>query len=323
MNMMNVTAKLAKITGGKPIPSGQPLSFLLLVGLALLVAGCAGGEGPQEESYADEMVAQHEGDTAGATALTEVEPAVPVAGDSVSYGTVGGEELTGYLAQPARPDSVAQAKGLPEGTALPGLIVVHEWWGLNENVKTMARRLAGEGLQVLAVDLYGGQVASEPQGARRLVQAAMEDSSAMMANMRAASQYLRNELQAPRVGVLGWCFGGSVTMRTAVAMPNRVDAAVIYYGEPALNPEQIDNLDMPVLGLYGGQDGSIPVSSVDSFKQVLHQTNQQAEVYVYEEAGHAFANPSGENYEPEAAIDAWRKTTRFLQEHLFPSRGSS
>ena len=298
-------------------------SLLLLIGLFLVAAGCAGGEDPQQESYADEMAAQHEGDTARATALTEIEPAVSVVGDSVSYGTVGGEELTGYLAQPARPDSVARVRELPEGTALPGLIVVHEWWGLNENVKTMARRLAGEGLQVLAVDLYGGQVANQPQKARSLVQAAMEDSSALMANMRAANQYLRNELQAPRIGVLGWCFGGSVTMQTAVAMPDRVDAAVIYYGEPVLNPQKINNLDMPVLGLYGGQDGSIPVSSVDSFRQVLQKANRQAEVYVYDEAGHAFANPSGDNYEPDAAMDAWRKTTRFLQEYLFPTEGPS
>ena len=322
---MNMTAQLVEAipSESESILPRQSAGLLLLVNLFLFAAGCAGGEDPQEESYADEMAAQHEGDTARATALTEVEPAVSVVGDSVSYGTVGGEEVTGYLAQPARPDSVVQASGLPTGAALPGLIIVHEWWGLNENVKTMARRLAGEGLQVLAVDLYGGQVANQPQKARSLVQAAMEDSSALMANMRAANQYLRNELQAPRVGVLGWCFGGSVTMRTAVAMPDRVDAAVIYYGEPALDPQRINNLDMPVLGLYGGQDGSIPVSSVDSFRQVLQKTNQQAEVYVYEEAGHAFANPSGENYEPDAAIDAWRKTTRFLREHLFPSEGSS
>lgn len=283
--------------------------------LVVLTAGCGGAE-EQETGYADEMAEQHEGDTAEATEITDVEPAVPVVGEAVTYGTVDGNEVAGYLVQPEDTEAAGDTAGDGSDGARPGLIVVHEWWGLNDNVRAMARRLAGEGLNVLAVDLYEGRVTEEPEEARELVSEAMQDTESMQAHMWAANQYLRNELNAPRVGVLGWCFGGTVTMRTAVNMPDQIDAAVIYYGEPELAPERLRQVDMPVLGIFGGKDESIPQADVDSFRQVLEEENQDAEIHIYDDAGHAFANPSGENYVPGAAIDAWRTTQRFLDEQL-------
>ena len=279
------------------------------------MAGCS-GNGEAEEEYSQQLAEQHQGDTTDATPLAEREPAAAVTADSVTYGTVNGEEAVGYLARPANPDSVAQATGLSSSSQLPGLVVVHEWWGLNENIKSMARLLAGRGYRVLAVDLYGGRVADRPDQARALVTEAMNDQSAMMANMRAANQYLRGQFDVPRVGVLGWCFGGTVTMRTALNMPALVNAAVIYYGQPELNPEQLEQLDMPILALFGGKDESIPLSRVDSFETALQRVDVEAEVHVYNEAGHAFANPSGDNYVASAATDAWQRTVQFLEEHL-------
>lgn len=290
------------------------LSLLLL--LVFTGVGCAEQQGASE-SYADTMRRAHDGETPEATSAAQ-EPMTPVQGQMVQYGTVDGQALRGYLAHPENADSIAEARGLSSGEALPGLLVVHEWWGLNDNIKTMARRLAGEGYRALAVDLYGGDTAATPDQAKQLIQRAMEDEAKLMENMQAGYQYLDQEQNAPQIGVIGWCFGGGVTMQTALALPTELDAAVIYYGRPVMDRERLAELDMPILGLFGGADESIPSSRVDSFEQILNDLGKTASVHVYEGAGHAFANPSGQRYDPEAARDAWDKTTRFLQQHLYP-----
>jgi carboxymethylenebutenolidase len=290
--------------------------------LTLLLAGCAGESASESQNYADQMSREHAGDTARATPLTKP-PALPVDTQRVQYGTVEGSAVTGYLAQPSNPDSVAERHGLASGTELPGLIVVHEWWGLNDNIRAMARRLAGQGFQALAVDLYDDQVGETPARARELMQAASGDSAAQRQNTRAAYRFLQNEQNASLIGVIGWCFGGSVTMQTALQMPRKLDAAVIFYGQPVTDTERLSAIQFPILGLFGGQDSSIPQSKVKAFRQAVTEINSASEVKLYENAGHAFANPSGERYVPEAAEDAWQRTVRFLSAQLFPSGAAS
>ena len=269
-----------------------------------------------DEEYADDMAREHGSDTTAASPMVQ-EPMIPVTAEEVRYGTIEGEFAEGYLAAPANPDSVAEAMGT-SGAALPGVIMVHEWWGLNDNVRAMARRLAGEGYRVLAVDLYGGEVASTPAEARQLVGLAMDHPDRITQNTQAAYAYLTEEMGAPSVAVMGWCFGGGVSLQTALALPQELDGAIIYYGRvEGTDQDQLAELEMPILGLFGGEDQGIPVEGVRQFEQTLDELGKDAEIVIYEDAGHAFANPTGQNYVPDAAEDAWEKTTTFLRETLY------
>jgi carboxymethylenebutenolidase len=118
------------------------------------------------------------------------------------------------------------------------------------------------------------------------------------------------------VGVIGWCFGGGWSLRSALLLGEAVDAAVVFYGQPITDPQRLAALEAPLLGIFGGQDSSIPVADVRRLESTLRELGKTAEVHVYEEAGHAFANPSGERYVPEAARQAWEETLAFLGEHL-------
>ncbi len=285
---------------------------LLLLTFAVL-AGC-GQDAEETETYADEMAEQHADDTTAATIVVR-EPILPVEAEQVVYGA-GTPYAPGYMAYPARPDSVVEARGGQGG--LPGLIVIHEWWGLNANVAAMARRLAGEGFRTLAVDLYAGEVADTPEEAQELMALATQDPERIVDNLAAAHQTLAQEYDAPEVGVIGWCFGGTMALNAALALPVELDAAVIYYGQVSeAQPEELAELEMPILAFFGAEDESIPVEEVRAFEEEMDELGKDIEVHIYEGAGHAFANPTGRNYVPQAAQDAWEETTAFLKEHLY------
>lgn len=302
-------------------PARFPLSIVLALVIAL--AGC-GGSGSDTsdadaEAAADDMAEMHEGDAPEATAAVR-EPMLPVTGGTVAYGTTdAGASITGYAAAPERPDSVLAARGLnPDTTALPGLIVIHEWWGLNDNIRAATRRLAGQGYRALAVDLYGSATADTPNEARDLMQLAMEDPGLVRSNLRQAHDFLREDGDAPRVAVLGWCFGGGMALEAAVSQPEALDGAVIYYGSvDRASREDLEAITFPILGLFGGQDASIPVESVRDFEATLNDVGTAVEIHVYDDAGHAFANPSGTRYNADAAADAWDETTTFLSRVLY------
>ena len=258
------------------------------------------------KSNTDRVLAAHRHDYPTPTAIALVEPDVTVATESVEYVTIDGQTVNGYYAYP---QDVTEP--------LPGILAIHEWWGLNENIEAMARRLAGEGYQVLAVDLYGGQVAETPEAAKQLVQQVANNPFGAEANMTKAYNYLVEEKQATSVASIGWCFGGSWSLETALLFPE-LDAAVIYYGGQIgeATEEELSTLKMPILGIFGAEDSSIPVETVAEFESMLQQRDAETEIIIYEDAGHAFANPSGQNYVPEAAEAAWQQTTEFLNKHL-------
>ncbi len=299
------------------------LAVLFAVGL--LVPGCKSGgdekpdeqqeemaEQPEEgeadageESITEKMADEHEGDEPTPTGAIDGEPRQPVETERVEYASFDGEAVEGYLAQPEEADGPA-----------PGLIVIQEWWGLNENIEKMTERLAGEGYTALAVDLYEGEVAEEQGEAQELMKAAMQDKERLKDNLRQAHQYLDEEVGAPRIGVIGWCFGGGWSLQTALMLPEQIEATVIYYGELTTDDEALETLEMPILGLFGSEDTAVPPEQVGKFEQTLEELDKEAEIHVYEGANHAFANPSGERYDPEAAQDAWQKTLEFLETHL-------
>jgi len=274
-----------------------------VIASALALAAC--GQPSGDEEYAESMAEEHQDDAPVSNEGSETAPATEVVSEDVSYATVEGTTVTGYLSRPAG------AEG-----PVPGLIVIHEWWGLNDNIRAMTDRLAGEGYIALAVDLYGGQMAADPDGAQSLMQAAMQNVPAAEENLRQAFTYLKEEAGATRVGTIGWCFGGGWSLNTALLLPDQVEATVIYYGRVTDDRAGLATLQMPILGLFGGEDQGIPVDSVKVFEEALDSLGKNAEIHIYEGADHAFANPSGMNYQPEAAGDAWQRTVAFLAEHL-------
>ena len=276
--------------------------FLFLATLILGAVACSGSGG---DDFEDRVASEHSGDRPVASPGSQNEPAGPIEEREVVYATLDGDEVRGFLATPAE-----------GGGHAPGILVIHEWWGLNDNIRSMARQLAGEGYAALAVDLYDGQVADEPQAARALMSATRERTERLQDNMRQAHTYLREQLGADRIGVIGWCFGGAWSLRTALLLGDQVDATVIYYGFLITDPAELEPLRSPVLGLFGDKDGSIPVDTVRAFESAVQQVGRPITIHVYEGAGHAFANPSGTRYDEAAAGDAWAKTSAFLGSHL-------
>lgn len=274
-------------------------SVLVLCGLSL---GCGGSE---EQGYADRMAAEHAGDVPVPSGAASTEPAGGVAEETVEYATIDGRPVRGFLAQPTG--------GAGDG---PALIVIHEWWGLNDNIRAMARRLAGEGYTALAVDLYRGDVAEDPERARELMSAAMKGEAELEDNLRQAFAYLSDDLEASPVGTIGWCFGGGWSLRTALMLPEGISATVVYYGRLPTDKQSLATLQAPVLGIFGAEDGGIPVESVHAFEQALGELGKDAQIHIYPGADHAFANPSGTRYNAGAAEDAWDKTLAFLKRHL-------
>jgi len=283
--------------------------FAPLLSLALavtLVVSACGSDAPPTETSLDSMAQEHTGDRPVATELATQPPRQPVTSRDVTYATVAGEAITGFLAQPETPAEDPR----------PGIIAIHEWWGLNDNIKTTAQRLAGEGYTVLAVDLYNGAVTDTPDQARQLVQAVRDTPDQAQANLQQAYDYLVNEQQAAKVGTIGWCFGGAWSLRTALLLPEAIDATVIYYGQLVTDADQLEPLQMPILGIFGAEDRSIPLEQVQAFESTLADLGKSVDIHVYERAGHAFANPSGQRYVPEAAAAAWQETLDFFQQTL-------
>jgi carboxymethylenebutenolidase len=138
------------------------------------------------------MAQEHQHDKPTPSPAAMQEPAQPVTGAEVTYGKAGGKPLHGYVARPK------SAQG-----ALPSVIVIHEWWGLNDNIRAMTRRLAGEGYQALAVDLYGGAVASTPDEAMKIMNASLQNTAAGEENIRRAAAFLESK-DAGKLGVIGW-----------------------------------------------------------------------------------------------------------------------
>ena len=201
----------------------------------------------------------------------------------------------------------------------PAILVIHEWWGLNDGVRAMADRLAGLGYIVLAVDLFGGETASTPAEARELMLKVAEDSDRAIENIRQAYGFLRDTAGAPRIASLGWCFGGGWSLNTALLFPDELNAAVIYYGQVTDNESKLEPLNVPILGIFAGEDRGIPVESVRGFEQAMEKLSKNYEIEIFPDVGHAFANPTGRNYNAEAADKAWAQTVAFLDNHLAAS----
>ena len=195
----------------------------------------------------------------------------------------------------------------------PGVVMIHEWWGLNDNIKEMAEKLASHGYVVLAVDLYNGNVASTSDEARQLTSSF--DPNFGIENMNSAVSYLQENYSIDSLGSIGWCFGGGQSLNLALNNEN-MDATIIYYGQLQTDTESLSTISWPILGIFAGLDQGIPPEKVNEFEAALNELEIPNQIYIYENVNHAFANPSGDRYAPEESKDAWKITLEFLNENL-------
>lgn len=227
------------------------------------------------------------------------------------------KNTSGYLVYPESEDI---QNNLSAANLLPSVVMIHEWWGLNYNIKNMADELAKNGYAVLAVDLYNGKVASTPEEAMKLVNMVREDQNESNLNMLAAVNYLKtlNNVDQSKIASLGWCFGGGQSLQLALNTSSNspLAATVLYYGNLVTDQQILSKIKWPVLGIFGSLDKSIPVSEVKKFDDALNANNIPNEIYIYEGVGHAFANPTGESFTPAELKDAWEKTIAFLDKNL-------
>lgn len=253
----------------------------------------------------DAMSSEHADDSAEPSAGAEIQPGKAIISQEMPYTEYDDELVYGYFSAPA-----------DMFEPLPAIIMIHEWWGLNENIRAMADRLAAEGYIVFAVDMYAGKTAGNAAEARELMLEVIEDPESAEKNIRAAYEFVSNTAGAPRVGSIGWCFGGGWSLNTAQLFPDDLDATVIYYGQVTSDEEKLRPVGAPILGLFGAEDTGIKVASVNAFADALKRLRKDHEVHIYPGVGHAFANPSGNNYDAKTADDAWQRTLDFFGRHL-------
>ena len=248
----------------------------------------------QNDSISDDSISDNAGMLGNSEDVSKIVTAL------VEYA----EDLNGFL---AKPDSTDKH---------PGIVMIHEWWGLNDNIKNMARQMATDGYLILAVDLYNGEVATDPTIARELTSRVRNNPDIAIQNMKSAVSFLRNHesVNSDAIGSLGWCFGGGMSLQ--LALNEEMAATGVYYGSLVNDPTLMSVIEWPVLGIFGSEDMSIPIDQVKAFEAGLNANNVENEIYIYDGVGHAFANPSGQNYAPEQSKDAWKKTIAFFDKHL-------
>jgi carboxymethylenebutenolidase len=208
---------------------------------------------------------------------------------------------------------------LPSGAGPhPAIIVIHEWWGLNDWVKEQTSDFANEGYVALAVDLYRGQVANDPEMAHELSRGLPQDRG--VRDLIAAFEYLakRKDVDPKRIGAVGWCMGGGYAAQFAVAEPN-LKAVAINYGPLPTDKTALEKIHATILGNFGGQDRGIPPSSVNAFVDTMKSLGKQVDAKIYTDAGHAFENPNNtQAYKSEDAKDAQERMRHFFAQTLKP-----
>jgi len=250
--------------------------------------------------YVESMEKEHATDAPIETTASSIQPKQSIVDMDINFGS---QLFSAYMAEPK--------DGNPSP---PCVLVIHEWWGLNDQIKSVTRQLAGEGYVALAVDLYQCEAASSVPEARDLMKTAMTNKASVLDHLNEAVVYLRRLYPKSKLGVIGWCFGGTFSLQVSLVCP--IDATVVYYGHLVSDPDEIMPLSSPVLGIFGELDKGIKLEHVKSFESALRARGKEHEIHVYPNVDHAFANPSGMLYNEDAAVDAWSKTLMFFEKHL-------
>jgi carboxymethylenebutenolidase len=227
-------------------------------------------------------------------------------GKIIEFSRPDGQKVNAYLADTDRPDA-------------PGVVVIQEWWGLNDQIKGVADKLAGAGFRALAPDLYRGELTLEAKEAEHLMNG-LDFADAASQDIRGAVRYLLDS-GSPKAGVTGFCMGGALTVLSAVLVPDS-SANVVWYGYPPLDYVDAGKIGSPLMGHWGTDDQFFAIEGVDALERKLREAKVDFEFHRYA-AKHAFANEEADaknlpplGYNPEAAALAWERTLTFLQQHL-------
>ncbi|MGO9640768.1 MAG: dienelactone hydrolase family protein [Candidatus Acidiferrales bacterium] len=243
------------------------------------------------------------GGMVAAAALGVLVWATPPKSQTVEYKS-GNDTVRAYLVIPDSPGRH------------PGIVVIHEYWGLNDWVKEQAQKLAEQGYVALAIDLYRGAVATDPDDASELMRSVPHDQA--VRDLEAAYNYLaaRPEVDKSRIGSIGWCMGGGLSLQLAIHEP-KLTACVVNYGAMPTDPADIARIQAPVLGNFGADDRGITPDAVHAFESAMKAAGKSVDLKIYDGAGHAFENPNNTaGYRPEAAADAWNRIVAFLAKKL-------
>lgn len=280
----------------------------LLIGLvlAVLTACQPGGSGSDANDITAPVATDRQPNTAaGANDEDGDDSDRLVMSELLPYAEVGDELVYGHFVFPA--DMVEP---------LPAVVIIHEWWGMNDQIKTIADSLAGQGYIVLAVDLFGGRTANNAAAARVLMQNALENAAEVEENIRKAHEFITLVAGAPKVATLGWGMGGGWSLNAAMLFPDELDAAVIYYGQVIEDEERLRPVSAAILGHFGANDGVIRPESVEAFEGALRRLYKDYEIHYYPGAKHAFSNPEANAYNASQANEAWQRTLVFLNDNL-------
>jgi len=231
------------------------------------------------------------------------------------------DNVSGYLVYPSASASAINSSSAGAGKKLPGIIMIHEYWGLNDNIKNMAHTLAKQaGYVVLAVDLFEGQSTKDPNQARQLMKSVIDNPQGAISNLQAAVKYVSSLpfVNSSKIASIGWCFGGGQSLQLALhSEQHPLAATALYYGTPLVTDKQeLSKIKWPVLGIFGDHDLANPLPLINTFKAALDTDGITNEITIYKGLGHAFANPSAANYAPQQTADAWQKTLKFLSKYL-------
>ena len=222
-------------------------------------------------------------------------------GEAIQFESAGGGSAPGYLADPAG------------GGSAPGVVVIQEWWGMNDQIKGVADRFAEVGYRALVPDLYRGRVTAEQDEANHLM-TGLDWTGATHQDVRGAAQHLK-ATGSGKVAVLGFCMGGAITVIAGVHVPE-VDAAVCYYGIPPAEAADPQQIRVPFQGHFATQDDWCTPAAVDALAAKLQAGGVIHELFRYD-AQHAFFNEQrAEVYAAEAAEQSWERTLAFLKAHL-------
>lgn len=206
----------------------------------------------------------------------------------------------------------------PKGDGpFPAVIVIQEWWGLNDQIKGVGTRLAKEGYVALCVDLYRGTVAKDAGEAHELMRGLPEDRG--MRDLHGAFAFLKahKSVKGKKIGSIGFCMGGGYSLSLGIEEPE-LAACVIYYGRLLTDKEKLGRIGAAVLGFFGDKDRGISVDSISAFEKSLKDLKKTVQTKVYEGAGHAFFNETGKSYVKDAAEDSWKMTLAWFKTHLAP-----
>jgi carboxymethylenebutenolidase len=222
-------------------------------------------------------------------------------GERISY-KANGHTTTAYLARPGQPG--------------PGVVVIQEWWGLVPHIEHIADRFAEAGFVALAPDLYHGEKATTPDRAGKLMMAMRIDEAAKDLAGAIDAVAAQPGVTTKKVGTIGFCMGGALSLFAACRNPEVGAAAVFYGGHPSVTPD-LASLQAPVLGIYAGRDSFVTPESVKTLDAQLTALGKRHEFHTYPNADHAFFNDERtEVYDPAAAADAWTKTLAFFRREL-------